>query len=442
VTRALDAQRLRDVSEQLVKANQALSERYEETRQALEMHRRLTRVVADGFDLDAVVRALHDITGQEVSFVSADGTVVGSSNWLEQLVRAPRRRELPTIGAEAVLLGPDAHRRLAIAVPVRSGGLQWGEVVVAAGQPPSARDAVAAEQAALACAALLSRRDAVADAARRLESEFVWDLLDGRIADEADVIVRSRQLARELPRAARVALLSVRTAPGWSQEPSAAPSDRIQHVRTKLIRLIVRLLDQHGLRVPVGGRGDTLALIMPDRPVEFIRGIGYELCRIGEDVQRQLLIGISAPVHTIGHYTLAARQAAYACAATRLPDAPVVVFEDLGAVQFLLEPAYGEDLDRYASQQLGALVDYDRDHGASLVHTLGSYLRCDGNVQRAAAELCIHPKTVRYRLSRIETLTGMNLARQEDRFNAQLALKILAMRSGHSRSADGRFVQP
>jgi sugar diacid utilization regulator len=34
-----------------------------------------------------------------------------------------------------------------------------------------------------------------------------------------------------------------------------------------------------------------------------------------------------------------------------------------------------------------------------------------------------------YRLGRIETITGMVVGRQEDRFNAQLALKILAIRS-------------
>jgi purine catabolism regulator len=110
----------------------------------------------------------------------------------------------------------------------------------------------------------------------------------------------------------------------------------------------------------------------------------------------------------------------------------VAVFEDLGAVQFLLEPAHGADLDRYAEQQLGVLLAYDRDHDADLVNTLGAYLRCDGHVQRAAEDLCIHPKTMSYRLNRIEALTGMVVGRQEDRFNAQLALKILAMRTRHA----------
>ena len=105
------------------------------------------------------------------------------------------------------------------------------------------------------------------------------------------------------------------------------------------------------------------------------------------------------------------------------------MFEDLGAVQFLLEPAHGDDLDRYAEQQLGPLLRYDRDHGTDLVETLRAYLRCDGQVQRTAEALGVHPKTMSYRLGRIESITGMTVGRQEDRFNAQLALKILGIRS-------------
>lgn len=430
VTRALAEQRLRDLSQQLLAANQALSERYEETRQALEIHRRLMRVVADGADLVAVVEALHGITGKEITFVGVEGTVVGSGGWLEQLVHAPRGQNPPQLGEEAVLLGPDDHGRHAIVVPARSAGLQWGELVVATRQPPNPQDVVAAEQAAVACAVLLFRQDAVAGAVRRLESEFVWDLLDGRTVDEADVIVRSRQLARELPVPARVVLLSADPIARQPRRRATKSAERLEGVRTELIRRAGRVLAKHGVHAPTGRRGDTLALIVPDRPLEVVRRIGYELCQLGEDLGQELSLGASAPVHAIRQYAVAGRQAAYARAATRPPDAPVAVFEDLGAVQFLLEPAHGEDLDRYAEQQLGALLAYDRDHGADLVQTLTVYLRCDAHVQRAAEELCVHPKTVRYRLGRIETISGILLGRQEDRFNAQLALKILAMRSG------------
>ena len=426
VQRAMDDTRLQDVSGQLVEANRELSARYEETRQALEIHRRLLRVVVDGAGLGSVVEALRAITGQEVAF-DGDDTPAG---WLGTLLAGHADQDGDgdgaKVGEEAVLLGPDGEGRHAIGVTVRSAGQRWGRLAVATGVPVVTRDVVAVEQAAVACALLLSRQDASAGAMRRLESEFVWDLLDGRITGPADALVRSRQLARSLPDPARVILLA---GAGSAAAPASSP-ERIEGSRTDLGRACARVLAAHGVPVQVGGRGDTLALVVPDRPIDVLRRLGRELCGLGDEFSiGGLSVGVSAVVHGIGGYPAAGRQAAYARAAARPPDTPVAVFEDLGAVQFLLEPAHGEDLDRYAEQLLGPLLAYDRDHDAAMVETLDTYLRCDGQVGRAAEALRVHPKTMSYRLGRIEALTGIVVTRQEDRFNAQLALKILAIRA-------------
>jgi len=413
VQRADTDEQLRELSDQLTTANQALSDRYEEARQSLEIHQRLVRLVADGADLDTVVAALRSITGSPVRFAGAEGTTAGPGAWLDALVARDRTAASP-LGAEAVLLGPDDRGRHAIAVTVRSAALRWGELAVATAVPVATRDVVATEQAAVACALLLSRRDALAGAGRRLESEFVWDLLAGRIVEGADALVRSRQLARDLPAPARVLLIS-------AAGPAEASAEGIERLRTELTRGVVRVVGGHS---PMGWRGTTLAVIVADRPADAVRRTVGELCALGPG----LALGVSAPVDGIARFPLAGRQAAYAMAAGRPSGA--TVFEDLGAVQFLLEPGRGEDLDRYAEQQLGVLIAYDRDHDADLVATLRAFLRCDGHVQRAARELTIHPKTMSYRLSRIETLAGIDTTRQEDRFNAQLALKILDVREG------------
>ena len=182
----------------------------------------------------------------------------------------------------------------------------------------------------------------------------------------------------------------------------------------------------------MGWRGETLALIVPDGPPERLRRTGEQLCALGPDLDRVLSLGVSAAVRSLDGYPVAGRQARYAMAATRPPDAPVVVFEDLGAVQFLLEPASGEDLDRFVEQQLGVLLAYDREHDAQLVDSLAAYLSCDGHVQRSAEAMRVHPKTMSYRLGRIETLSGIAVGSQADRFHAQLALKILAIRDGRT----------
>ena len=115
----------------------------------------------------------------------------------------------------------------------------------------------------------------------------------------------------------------------------------------------------------------------------------------------------------------------------------VAVFEELGVLQFLLAPAERADLDQFAGRVLGPLLSHDRAKGSDLLHTLEVYLDADCNIGRAANLLYVHYKTMRNRLQRIEELSHLQLDRQGDRFDAQLALKILRL-SAASAPADAR----
>jgi DNA-binding PucR family transcriptional regulator len=57
--------------------------------------------------------------------------------------------------------------------------------------------------------------------------------------------------------------------------------------------------------------------------------------------------------------------------------------------------------------------------------TLETFLAENCSLRSAAKRLGLHPKTIRYRLSRVEQLTKLDLATQQDRFDAQLAATII-----------------
>jgi len=61
-----------------------------------------------------------------------------------------------------------------------------------------------------------------------------------------------------------------------------------------------------------------------------------------------------------------------------------------------------------------ALLGRERS-GAGLLHTLQTWFACDESAAATAAALDIHRNTLDYRLRRIEALTGLVLARSEDR---------------------------
>ncbi len=136
--------------------------------------------------------------------------------------------------------------------------------------------------------------------------------------------------------------------------------------------------------------------------------------------------GVSACVDWSADLRPALRQARQAVeAAAFAPEGPVVLFDELGLLRFLLAPSDRTDQLRFARAVLGPALDYDRDHQTDLVATLGAYLDEGASLTRTAATLYVHPKTVRYRLRRIEELTRRDLSGQRDRFDAQLAVAIL-----------------
>lgn len=430
VQRAVSADALQEMSDSLRQANGALAQRVGEAEHALHIHERLTRIVVDGAELATVISALGEITGKDVAVVGFEGSVIQAGTaWLVDLLRASRRRRLPRVGATASVLGPDSQGRHAIAVKIRSAGFEWAELGVASEPQPPALDVLATEQAATACAVLLARQDAVAAAVRRLESEFVWDLLEGRVASEAEALVRAHQLARDLPATARVVVLSTVFPSRQAGLDRPAP-DQLERSGLGLARSMAELLDSHGLRARYGRRGQVLAMIIPaPRSLDDTRRLCGEMLELARRLGRHVLMGVSSPINSLASYPAGYRQAQYAMHASSPSDVEALLFEDLGVLQFLLEPAQRADLDGYVRQILGPLIDYDREHGSHLVETVAAYLRCDCHLQRAAAAVYVHHKTMSYRLARVSALTGLRLDDQEDRFRLHLALKILGLQN-------------
>lgn len=60
----------------------------------------------------------------------------------------------------------------------------------------------------------------------------------------------------------------------------------------------------------------------------------------------------------------------------------------------------------YRRQVLGPVIDYDTKHRAGLEDTLRSFLHHSGSYRASAISLHLHVNTVRYRMRRVEQLTG------------------------------------
>ena len=87
--------------------------------------------------------------------------------------------------------------------------------------------------------------------------------------------------------------------------------------------------------------------------------------------------------------------------------------------------AHGDEraLDELAARRLGPLAGETPASRARLTRTLRAWLDHQGEVARVAAELHVHPQTVRYRLARLREHFGSDLDDPATRFELALALR-------------------
>lgn len=75
-----------------------------------------------------------------------------------------------------------------------------------------------------------------------------------------------------------------------------------------------------------------------------------------------------------------------------------------------------EALRSYCDSVLVAIVDGDAAYGDELLRSLDAFLEHNGHWEHAAAQVfCQRHMLLRYRIRRVEELTGRSLARQRDR---------------------------
>jgi purine catabolism regulator len=103
--------------------------------------------------------------------------------------------------------------------------------------------------------------------------------------------------------------------------------------------------------------------------------------------------------------------------------AHVASYRDLGSFQLLLSLQDDEALRLFCDSVLGPLENGGGDYGDELLRSLEVFIEQNGQWERAARELFCHRHTLRYRIRRIEELTGRDLTSARDRIEFWLALR-------------------
>jgi purine catabolism regulator len=101
----------------------------------------------------------------------------------------------------------------------------------------------------------------------------------------------------------------------------------------------------------------------------------------------------------------------------------LATYRDLGSFQLLLSLQDDDALRLFCDSILAPIEEGEGAYGGELMRSLEAFIECNGQWERAAKQLYCHRHTLRYRIRRVEELTGRSLDSARDRIDFWLALR-------------------
>ena len=392
--------------------SQLVNEQYAVLRRALNAHERLERIVLSERGLEGIAGGLGAMIGGPALILDARGELLArraGRTGLSAGVLSALSAELRDRGATRSFV-PSADG-FALALPVARGREATPEAWLVAGKdhgPLSELDRLILHQAVTIVALELLRRRVVDDTERRLAGDVLTALIGGDLSgaeltrrlepfglrDRAGVLVLApprgvRTTAEEsLARALREETGGGLVAPAARFVCALLPAAGDDELLALATRLHARVERETGQPLP-GGAGRAVA------PSDLRRGFHEARCALEA---RALAVNGDGP-----------------------PG--LATYRDLGSFQLLLSLQDDDALRLFCDSILAPIEASEGAYGGELMRSLEAFIECNGQWERAAKALFCHRHTLRYRIRRVEELTGRSLDSARDRIDFWLALR-------------------
>jgi purine catabolism regulator len=394
-----------------------VSEQYEALQRGTEVQRQLERLVLEERGLGQLLGAMAQAIGASVVVLDGRGeTLAGepgdalAPETLERLRDEVHERTL-ALGrsgetSEGIEIAAEQPAGAVLVLPVAAHGRGAPQAWLVAARHGGIGDyeRLIVQQGATVVALELMRQRAMRETERRLAGDVLAEAVGGSLG-ERETSVRLRPFGV----GERSALMIFQCA-----DPAGAERD------------LEALLADAGAAALVAVRGTLLCAVVdiPDDkhdPIALASRMRAGLQRTHGAVRAATSrVGPSGDVRHAFHEARCALEAT-ALANGSAPD--VASYRDLGAFQLLLSLQDDEALRLYCDSVLAPLLAGGEEYGDELTRSVEVFIECGGQWERAARELYCHRHTLRYRIRRVEELTGRDLSSARDRTEFWLALR-------------------
>lgn len=430
--------------EQLTVANEALQKQNIVIRQSADITDEFIQVLLDGEGLPAIARIVAKYANAEMAFLTCDfETIAGLPpvSWLEELLplikRVAAENHPHQINGTVML---QFNGRWLSQRPVMAGRGRVGWVCALSQEKPASIQEIAIGQAAMASALNYQEQRAATRARAETQGGILWDLLEGTTYARQTATNRAKEHHIDLSGSLRIIHF---TAEGLD---AAGNSDKsFTGAVERKLRLVQEIFERGfgklgGLRLMVA-RGSLIVAIVTAKDAKqvkvMLKSVGDSIAREVSDLRA--FWGVSAPCDNINNLHTAHSEAGSATVLVRKLGfgRNIAIHEELGVVGLLLKVRCDADLGKFVRDTLSKVIAHDSKHHGVLMRTVRAYFECNCAQHAASEKLYVHEKTVRYRLTQFQTLTGLDLNSHEDRMLVHLALGMYTIALDKSEENDG-----
>ncbi len=409
-------------------ASKIVNEQYSLLQRSLAVHEKLTKIVLEEKGLEAILSTLSALVGCSAVLFDFHGVV---------LCEAAYRRHL---GAELIadlwrMIGDRRADRQNFALTMEGvgSGVQVYPVVashrigaflavVKDSGDFSEYDRIILHNVVTVTALELVKKKAVAETEKRLAGDFFDELIASDLYEE--------EIARRLaffgldPQSPHLIVLV-----DIDDQGDGAGAEAAQDVKERLHWTVDEFMARHDVLCISASRSDSVVILVQPGKMdtrEVIRMAGELQTVIAEMLPEiSVSVGIGRPHRQLTDLRQSYYEASYAIKIRKLKGEPRVIasFDDLGSYGLLLGLQDTLSLEVFYDSVLGRLQEYDEQNSSDLVKSLACFLEANGHWGDAAEKLYVHRHTLRYRMKRVEEITGRDLNQSQDRMEFWLALK-------------------
>ena len=312
-------------------------------------------------------------------------------------------------------------------------------------------DLVALESAATVAAVEMGRELTRLEAETRLRCDFVDDLLADEFDGGPTMLQRASFLGGDLSRGCLCLIADIDSFGDYVREKKLTEPE-VQQIKNRFFSGVKQqILASHGhaLLTP---KSDNVIAFLP--PLKDGDGKHQDSAGLKDGDKKLMAIARSTALRirqscrellpdltvTIGlgrfHADPAETRRAYRESQSALQvsqrlgeTGAIATFDDMGVYKLLLgaleeDP---EEVRNFYDETIARIEVYDKQHNTDLVGTLEAYLANNRSVAATAEALFTHRHTIRYRLGRINDLTGLDVHRSEDQEKLSFGLKVMRL---------------